>query len=100
MLGIADPAELATRVAEPAEPAEPAPVLEVFEADSECPGATDDTRAANPAVNAAAPAITQRRVRLTRASAASRIIAARDRSIPEDLFSIVERENHRSVRPI
>ena len=98
MLGMADPAELATRVAEPADPA---PAFEPFEAaDSECPGATDDTSAANPAVNAAAPAITQRRVRLTRASAASRIIAARDRSTREDWFSIVERENHRSVRAV
>jgi hypothetical protein len=97
MLGIADPAdpaELATRVAGSA------PLLEVFEADNECPGATDDTRAANPAVNAAAPAITQRRVRLTRASAASRTIAARDRSTREDWFSIVGRENHRSVRAV
>jgi hypothetical protein len=99
MLGIADPADATVlALAE----VDPAPAFEPFEADddSECPGATDDTRAANPAVNAAAAAITQRRVRLTRASAASRIIAARDRSIPEDLFSIVGRENHRSVRPI
>jgi hypothetical protein len=50
------------------------------DADSERPGATADTSAANPAVNAAAPAIIQRRVSLTRASAASRSSMARDRS--------------------
>jgi hypothetical protein len=54
---------------------------ELFEdADNERPGATADTSAANPAVNAAAPAIIQRRVTLTRASAASRSSMARDRS--------------------
>lgn len=58
------------------------------EADSERPGATAETRPAKPAVNAAAPAMTQRRVRLTRASAASLINAARERSIREDWFSI------------
>lgn len=60
------------------------------EADSERPGATADTSAANPAVNAAAPAIIHRRVSLTRASAASLINAARERSIREDWFSIFE----------
>jgi len=49
-----------------------------FEA-SDRPGATADTRPAIPAVSAAAPAITQRRVRPTRASAASRVRAAGDR---------------------
>lgn len=58
--------------------------LGVFEA-SERPGATAATSPAKPAVSAAAPAITQRRVRLTRASAASRISAARDRSEPGPL---------------
>ena len=42
------------------------------------PGATADTSAANPAVSAAAPAMTHRRVRLTRSSAASRASTARD----------------------
>jgi hypothetical protein len=51
------------------------------------PGATADTSAANPAVSAAAPAITQRRVDRTRASAASRISMARDRS--EGWLSII-----------
>jgi hypothetical protein len=45
------------------------------------PGAIAETSAAKAAVSAAAPAITQRRVRLTRARAASRIIAARARSL-------------------
>jgi hypothetical protein len=44
----------------------------------ECPGATADTRAAIPAVSAAAAAITQRRADTTRASAASRASAALD----------------------
>ena len=44
------------------------------------PGATADTSAAKPAVSAAAPAITHRRVSRTRASAASRSSIARDRS--------------------
>jgi hypothetical protein len=52
------------------------------------PGATADTSAAKPAVSAAAPAITQRRVWLTRANAASRIMAARDRSEPRYSFAI------------
>ncbi|MBV8944198.1 MAG: hypothetical protein JOZ95_02165 [Solirubrobacterales bacterium] len=42
------------------------------------PGATADTSAAKPAVSAAAAAMTHRRVRLTRASAASRASTARD----------------------
>ena len=42
------------------------------------PGATADTSAAKPAVSAADPAITHRRVRPTRASAASRTSTARD----------------------
>jgi hypothetical protein len=51
----------------------------VFDLDArECPGATADTSATKPAVAAADPAITQRRVRVTRASAASRARAARD----------------------
>jgi hypothetical protein len=49
-----------------------------FEA-SDRPGATAETSAAKPAVSAAAPAITHRRVRPTRASAASRASTARDR---------------------
>lgn len=48
-----------------------------FEA-SDLPGATAETSAANPAVSIAAPAITQRRVRLIRSSAASRASAARE----------------------
>jgi hypothetical protein len=44
------------------------------------PGATADTSAAKPAVSAAAPAITHRRVNRTRANAASRSSIARDRS--------------------
>lgn len=47
------------------------------------PGATADTSAAMPALSAAVPTITQRRVRRTRSSAASRSSAARDRSEPE-----------------
>ncbi|HUJ34991.1 MAG TPA: hypothetical protein VLW51_07260 [Solirubrobacteraceae bacterium] len=50
-----------------------------FEA-SDRPGATAETRAAKPAVSAAAPAMIHRRVRLTRASAASRASTARERS--------------------
>jgi hypothetical protein len=50
-----------------------------FEA-SECPGATAETSAAKPAVSAAVPAITHRRVRPTREIAASRESAARDLS--------------------
>lgn len=45
---------------------------------SERPGATAETSAAMPAVSSAEPAITQRRVRLIRSSAASRASAARD----------------------
>jgi hypothetical protein len=45
---------------------------------SDRPGATAETSAAKPAVRAAVPTITQRRVRPTRASAASRASAARD----------------------
>lgn len=69
---------------------------------SECPGATADTSAANPAVSAADPAITQRRVRVIRASAASRASAAVDldgRGLP--IFElIVGRENQRPVRAV
>jgi hypothetical protein len=50
-----------------------------FEA-SDRPGATAETSAAKPAVSAAAPAITHRRVRTTRRTAASRASAARDLS--------------------
>jgi hypothetical protein len=46
---------------------------------SERPGATAETSAAKPAVSAAVPAMTQRRVRPTRARAASRASTARDR---------------------
>ena len=70
------------------------------DADNERPGATAAISAANPALSAAAPAITQRRVDLMRRSAASRIDTARDRSTLEDLFFIVERANHRSVRAV
>lgn len=42
------------------------------------PGASADTRAAKPAVSAAAATITHRRVRTTRSMAASRASAARD----------------------
>jgi hypothetical protein len=62
--------------------ATPDPVDEDFEA-SDLPGATEATSAANPAVSAAVPTITQRRVRRIRESAASRNSAARDRSAPE-----------------
>jgi hypothetical protein len=55
---------------------------EAFEA-SDRPGANADTSAAKPAVSAAVAMITQRRVRRTRSSAASRITAARDRSEPK-----------------
>jgi hypothetical protein len=72
MLGIADGA---ARVGNAAR------ALELFDPDDNVrPGATADTSAAKPAVSAAAPAITQRRVDLTRASAASRSSTARDRS--------------------
>jgi hypothetical protein len=37
------------------------------------PGAIDDTTAANPAVSAAVPAMTKRRVRTIRSNAASRV---------------------------
>lgn len=73
MRGTADPAVLVVGVA--------ARALKPFaDGESDRPGATADTSAANPAVNAAAPAIIQRRVSLTRASAASRSSMARDRS--------------------
>jgi hypothetical protein len=66
------------------------------------PGATADTSAAKPAVSAVAPAITQRRVRLTRASAASRTKAARERLAGWLLFPIclstIGGENQCSVR--
>ena len=55
-------------------------LFEDEDADNERPGATADTRAAKAAVNAAAAAIIERRVSLTRASAASRSSMARDRS--------------------
>lgn len=76
MFGIADPAPRAGNAAR-------AP--ELFEDDEDDddnvrPGATAETSAANPAVSAAAPAITQRRVDRTRASAASRSNTARERS--------------------
>jgi hypothetical protein len=45
---------------------------------SERPGARADTSAAKPAVSAAVPTITHRRVRPTRSSAASRASAARE----------------------
>jgi hypothetical protein len=48
-----------------------------FEA-SERPGARAETSAAKPAVSAAVPMITHRRVRPTRSSAASRASAARE----------------------
>ena len=60
------------------EPVEASVRTLVFEA-SERPGATAETRAANPAVSAAAPAITHRRVRRILVSAASRASTARDR---------------------
>jgi hypothetical protein len=76
-----------------------APLARLLFGDSERPGATADTSEANPAVSTAAPAITQRRVRLTRASAASRIKTARDRSGWFPRFDITSRtENQRSVR--
>jgi hypothetical protein len=74
---------------------------------SERPGATAATNPAKPAVSAAAPTITQRRVRLTRASAASRISTARERSRPPVfrysflMFeSTIGRDCQRSVRAI
>jgi hypothetical protein len=76
-----------------------APLALVLFGESERPGATADTSAANPAVSTAAPAITQRRVRLTRASAASRIKTARDRSDWFPRFDVTSRTgNQRSVR--
>jgi hypothetical protein len=91
MLGIADPAVPALADAARALPEDD---------DNERPGATDDTSAAKPAVSAAAPAITQRRVDLTRASAASRTSTARERSGLRlwAFESIVGRENQHSVR--
>jgi hypothetical protein len=71
------------------------------------PGATADTSAAKPAVSAAVPAITQRRVRPTRASAASRISAARDGLLAVlidgslRMFGFtIGRENQRSIRAV
>lgn len=79
---------------------------EVFEA-SERPGASADTSAAKPAVSAAVAKITQRRARLARSSAASRIKTARDRSRPPPLryscriFELtMDRDCQRSVRAI
>jgi hypothetical protein len=71
--------------AEDAAPAADPPVEvsapdDVFEA-SDRPGATAETSPAMPAVSAAVPAITHRRVRPTRAMAASRASAARDWSV-------------------
>ena len=45
---------------------------------SDLPGATAETKAANPAVNTALPAMIQPRARRTRSSAASRVRAERD----------------------
>jgi hypothetical protein len=73
MLGIADPA--AVVLGDVARALKP-----LADGESDRPGATADTSAANPAVTAAAPTIIQRRVTLTRASAASRSSMARDRS--------------------
>jgi hypothetical protein len=90
------------------------PLLEVFDADvlaasappadfdaSECPGATAETSPAMPAVNAAAPAMTQRLIRPIRASAASRAAVAPD--LEEEpgypIFELIlARENQRPVR--
>jgi hypothetical protein len=80
MRGIEEPAPLADDAAPEAVALEAAPPA-AFGDDTDRPGATADTSAANPAVSTAAPAITQRRVRLTRATAASRISTARDRSL-------------------
>jgi hypothetical protein len=93
MLGITD---AALRVGNAAR------ALELFEPDdSDRPGATAETRAAKPAVSAAAPAIIQRLVNLTRASAESRSSTARDRSAfrCSGVESIIARGNQRSVRP-
>jgi hypothetical protein len=80
MRGIEEPAPLADDAARGALALGTAPPA-AFADDTDRPGATADTSAANPAVSTAAPAITQRRVRLTRATAASRISTARDRSL-------------------
>ena len=70
------------------------------------PGATAETSAAKPAVSAAVPTITHRRVRLTRARAASRASTARDRLsfvVIRCLLPIIRfprTENQRRVRPI
>ena len=104
MAGIDDPPLLAAEdeLALSEEEAEEA----VFDL-SERPGATAATNPAKPAVIAAAPTITQRRVRLTRASAASRISTARERSRPpvfRDSFPMfgftIGRDCQRSVRAI
>jgi hypothetical protein len=55
-------------------------------APSDRPGAIAETSPAAPAVSAAVPASTQRRVRTMRASAASRSITARGRSLPGSSF--------------
>lgn len=69
---------------------------------TECPGATAETSAAKPAVSAAHPTITQRRVRVTRASAASRASAAPDFGGPwcPSFELTVARENQRPVRAV
>jgi hypothetical protein len=95
--GIEEPLELAPDVEALAVSA---PVLGLDFDASEWPGATADTSATKPAVAAADPAITQRRVRVTLASAASRARAALDlRGCP--IFElIVGRENQRPVRAV
>jgi hypothetical protein len=108
MRGIADPPPTEAEAVPPAE-------VEAFEALEAAfaelnvrPGASAETSAAKPAVRAAAPRITQRRVRPTRARAASRIKTARDRSLPGPplryLCPIFEltmgRDCQRSVRAI
>jgi len=103
MRGIADPADLAVLAVPAVLAVAAARALELFEdADNVRPGATADTSAAKPAVIIAAPAITQRRVDLTRASAASRSSMARDRSGFRywEFESIIRRENQRSVRAV
>src|SRR5205823_9213007 len=56
----------------------PVPLARARPAPSEWPGTAAETSAANPADSAAAPAITHRRVRDTRCSAASRSSCASD----------------------
>ncbi len=67
---------------------------------AECPGADSATSTANPAVSAALVPTTQRRVRLTRASAASRLSGASgSRPGPAlgfcDLLMVAEAISHR-----